>query len=171
MATRRTVIKSAAVMVGSVAAHSLTPARSEAQAAKPTAGDGQVKASVQTTSSTRPPERFAASGERHLCIQGHPAAASTAGAAVHGAGETRRDRCAEFTPRWVRRVRKPSTARPSASRGWKRRRSVHVRLTTAGLPRIACASTWTPTGAARRRPVLVWIHGGASSGSSNELRC
>jgi para-nitrobenzyl esterase len=177
-ASRRTVIKSAAVMVGTVAAHSLTPARSEAQTARPSASGMQAaKASAQSNvvdTTSGKVRGFSANGIH--AFKGIPYAASTAGA--------RRFMAPEKPAPWTG-VRSSLALGPSSPQafnstfigrrsGWNNDEEAFMFDWDDGRPSEDClrVNVWTPgLGSARRRPVLVWIHGGGySSGSSNELR-
>jgi para-nitrobenzyl esterase len=178
LATRRTVIKAAALMAGTAAAHSLTPASLNAQTGKSTAGDARVvKASskshiVETTAGKV--RGFAANSI--YAFKGIPYAASTAGA-------QRFMPPAKPTP-WsgVRSALALGPSSPQAFNstsigrraGWNNDEEAFMFDWDDGRPSEDClrVNVWTPgLGAGRRRPVLVWIHGGGySSGSSNELR-
>jgi para-nitrobenzyl esterase len=177
--TRRTWIKTAAAVAGTAAAHSVTPAPLHAeQAGRSTPGDARaVKALansniVETTSGKV--RGFAANGI--YAFKGIPYAAATAGAQ-------------RFMPPtkpapWTG-VRSALALGPSSPQafnatfigrrgGWNNDEEAFMFDWDDGRPSEDClrVNVWTPgLGAVRRRPVLVWIHGGGySSGSSNELR-
>jgi para-nitrobenzyl esterase len=177
-ASRRTVIKSAAVMIGTVAAHSLTPTRSQAQTARPSSSGMQAaKASAQSNvvdTTSGKVRGFNANGIH--AFKGIPYAASTAGA--------RRFMAPEKPAPWPG-VRSSLALGPSSPQaynstfigrrnGWNNDEEAFMFDWDDGRPSEDClrVNVWTPgLGSARRRPVLVWIHGGGySSGSSNELR-
>jgi para-nitrobenzyl esterase len=177
--TRRTWIKTAAAVAGTAAAHSVTRAPLSAeQAGRAAPGDARaVKALansniVETTSGKV--RGFAANGI--YAFKGIPYAASTAGAQ-------------RFMPPtkpapWTG-VRSALALGPSSPQafnatfigrrgGWNNDEEAFMFDWDDGRPSEDCLriNVWTPgLGAVRRRPVLVWIHGGGySSGSSNELR-
>ena len=176
--TRRTWMKTAAVMAGTAAAQSMTPASLDAQAGRPASGDARaVKASAQSNiveTTAGKVRGFAANGIH--AFKGIPYAASTA-------GKLRFQPPAKPAP-WTG-VRSALALGPSSPQafnstfigrrgGWNNDEEAFMFDWDDGRPSEDCLriNVWTPgLGAARRRPVLVWIHGGGySSGSSNELR-
>jgi para-nitrobenzyl esterase len=177
-ATRRTWMKTAAVVAGAAAAQSVTPPALDAQTSKSAPGDARlVKApglgNIVDTSAGRV-RGFASTGI--LAFKGIPYAASTAGAQRF---------MAPVTPQPWTGVRSSMALGPSSPQahnctsigrrtGWNNDEEAFMFDWDDGRPSEDCLriNVWTPgAGAARRRPVLVWIHGGGySSGSSNELR-
>lgn len=178
--TRRTWLKQAALLAGTAAAaDALAPATAAAQAAaRPAASPGGVvKASgrshiVETASGKV--RGFSANG--NYAFKGIPYAAAAAG--------TQRFMAPAKPAPWTG-VRSALALGPSSPQafnstfigrraGWNNDEEAFMFDWDDGRPSEDClrVNVWTPAlGSARRRPVLVWIHGGGySSGSSNELR-
>jgi para-nitrobenzyl esterase len=176
--TRRSWMKTAAVIAGAAAAERVTPARVGAQSARSGPADARsVKASAQSNiveTTAGKVRGFSANGV--LAFKGIPYAASTA-------GRQRFMAPAKLTP-WngIRSALALGPSSPQAYNctsigrraGWNNDEEAFMFEWDDGRPSEDClrVNVWTPgVGGARRRPVLVWIHGGGySSGSSNELR-
>jgi para-nitrobenzyl esterase len=177
--TRRTWMKTAALLTGAAAAESVAPAgaRAQAQNGRSTPAEARiVKASAQTNiveTTAGKVRGFTANGIH--AFKGIPYASSTA-------GKQRFMPPVKPTP-WTG-VRSALALGPSSPQaynctsigrraGWNNDEEAFMFDWDDGRPSEDClrVNIWTPAVGTGRRPVLVWIHGGGySSGSSNELR-